>query len=38
MVHQWEPQQILEPRLALELIWEQFLDLPLFKIRLLGAG
>lgn len=38
MAHQWEPQQILEPPLALELIREQFPDLPLFKIRLLGAG
>lgn len=38
MAHQWEPQQILEPPLALDLIREQFPDLPLFKIRLLGAG
>lgn len=38
MAHQWEPQQILEPPLALDLIREQFPDLTLFKIRLLGAG
>lgn len=38
MAHQWEPQQTLEPPLALELIQEQFPDLLLSKIRLLGAG
>ncbi len=38
MAHQWEPQQTLEPPLALELIREQFPDLSPLKIRLLGAG
>ncbi len=38
MAHQWEPQQILEPPLALELIREQFPDLSPLKIRVLGAG
>lgn len=38
MTHQWEPQQIIEPPLALQLIREQFLELPAKNIRLLGAG
>lgn len=38
MVHQWEPQQKLEPPLALELIQEQFPHLFPKRIRLLGAG
>lgn len=38
MVHQWEPQQTLEPPTALALIQEQFPILSATKIRLLGAG
>ncbi len=38
MTHQWEPQQIIEPPLALQLIREQFPELSSKNIRLLGAG
>ncbi|EKE08285.1 MAG: phosphotransferase [uncultured bacterium] len=38
MAYQWEPQQTLEPPLALELIREQFPDLSPVQIRVLGAG
>lgn len=38
MTHQWEPQQIIEPPLALQLIKEQFPELSSKNIRLLGAG
>lgn len=38
MTHQWEPQQIIEPLLALQLIREQFPELSAKNIRLLGAG
>lgn len=38
MTFQWEPQQTIEPPLALELIKEQFPDLPAKNIRLLGSG
>lgn len=38
MTHQWEPEQIIEPPLALQLIREQFPELSTKNIRLLGAG
>lgn len=38
MTHQWEPQQTIEPPLALQLIREQFPELSTKNIRLLGAG
>ncbi|KAF3361893.1 Phosphotransferase [Chlamydiales bacterium STE3] len=38
MTHQWEPQQTIEPPLALQLIKEQFPELSSKNIRLLGAG
>lgn len=38
MSHQWEPEQIIEPPMALELINEQFPELSAKHIRLLGAG
>lgn len=38
MSHQWEAQQIIEPPMALQLIREQFPELPVKNIRLLGAG
>jgi aminoglycoside phosphotransferase (APT) family kinase protein len=38
MAHQWDPQQIIEPPLALQLIKEQFPELSSKNIRLLGAG
>lgn len=38
MPHQWEPEQIIEPPLALQLVQEQFAELRAEKIRLLGAG
>ncbi len=38
MTHLWNPEQTLEPPLALELIREQFPQLSPTKIRLLGAG
>lgn len=38
MVYQWEPQQTLEPPLALKLIQEQFPGISAINIRLLGAG
>jgi aminoglycoside phosphotransferase (APT) family kinase protein len=38
MTHLWNPEQTLEPPLALELIREQFPELSPTKIRLLGAG
>lgn len=38
MTHQWEPEQIIEPPLALQTIKKQFPELPVKSIRLLGAG
>lgn len=38
MTHQWEPEQIIEPPLALQLIRDQFPELSSKNIRLLGAG
>lgn len=38
MSHQWEPEQIIELPMALQLIKEQFPELEPKHIRLLGAG
>ena len=38
MPHQWDPEQIIEPPVALQLITEQFPELGSKHIRLLGAG
>lgn len=38
MTHQWEPQQTIEPPLALQLVREQFPELSCQDIRILGAG
>jgi aminoglycoside phosphotransferase (APT) family kinase protein len=38
MVHIWDPQQTIEPPLALQLIMEQFPELNCKNIRLLGSG
>lgn len=38
MTRQWEPQQTIEPPMALQLIKEQFPELSSKNIRLLGAG
>lgn len=38
MTHQWEPQQTIEPPMALRLIQEQFPKLSAKHIRLLGSG
>lgn len=38
MTHLWEPEQTIEPPLALQLIREQFPELAPKNIRLLGAG
>lgn len=38
MSHQWEPEQTIEPPMALQLIKEQFPELSPKHIRLLGAG
>lgn len=38
MSHQWDPEHIIEPQMALKLIREQFPELESKHIRLLGAG
>ena len=38
MSHQWDPEQIIEPPMALQLIRDQFPELEPKHIRLLGAG
>lgn len=38
MSHQWEPEQTIEPPMALQLIKEQFPELSPKHIRILGAG
>lgn len=38
MQHQWEPEQVIEPPMALQLVQEQFPALAPKSIRLLGAG
>lgn len=38
MTHEWDPEQVIEPLVALQLIKEQFPELSPKHIRLLGVG